>query len=221
MNSFSNIEFINFESLPNNDHENVLESKDIEMEYLNDFLLEKFETEYENQTNDSIIMNDNNSQVSFYSDVKGNKINPNDSFASLPTYEISLFGECNRSSSPSSIGEVRCEVLEKNFTCNYENCNKTFKFRWILDRHYLSHKAAKLYKCTFKGCTKSYKSKENLTLHFKNIHLKEKPYNCKFCPSVFSHRNGKIKSSFFLIRVFQDFHIIFIQLQIIFLFLKI
>jgi hypothetical protein len=194
MNNFSNIEFINFESLPNNDHENVLESHDIEMEYLNDFLLEKFESEYENQTNDSIIINDNSSQVNFYQDAKGvkmNQINQNDSFASLPTHEISLFGDSNRSSSPSSVGEVHSEVPEKIFTCNFENCNKNFKFRWILDRHYLSHKTVKLYKCSFKCCTKSYKSKENLTLHFKNIHLKEKPYNCKYCPSVFSHRNGK------------------------------
>ena len=49
----------------------------------------------------------------------------------------------------------------------------------------------KNFPCSFIGCKKFYKSKENLTLHFKNIHLKEKPYSCKYCKSVFSHRNGK------------------------------
>jgi hypothetical protein len=188
MNNFSNIEFINFESLPHHEeHENVLDSNDIEMEYLNNFLLEKFESEYENHS-DSLLL-DCQSQISFYSELSGSSRH-NESFASLPTHEASLFGD-HRSSSNTSPSEAPCELPEKNFTCDYENCHKTFKFKWILDRHYLSHKSVKLYKCTFKGCSKSYKSKENLTLHFKNIHLKEKPYSCRFCPSVFSHRNGK------------------------------
>lgn len=53
----------------------------------------------------------------------------------------------------------------------------------------------KLFKCTYQNCMKAYKSKENLTLHFKNIHLKEKPYICKFCKATFSHRNGKVNFS--------------------------
>lgn len=40
-------------------------------------------------------------------------------------------------------------------------------------------------------CGKVYKSKENQTLHYKNIHLNVKPYKCSFCDSKFSHRNGK------------------------------
>ena len=47
------------------------------------------------------------------------------------------------------------------------------------------------YKCDYEDCNKIYKSKENLKLHIKNIHLKEKPYSCRFCDSLFSHRNGK------------------------------
>lgn len=46
----------------------------------------------------------------------------------------------------------------------------------------------KCYKCT--DCVKVYKSKENLMLHVKNIHLKIKPYDCKYCTALFSHRNG-------------------------------
>ena len=51
----------------------------------------------------------------------------------------------------------------------------------------------KVYVCEAEGCNKFYKSKENLTLHFKNIHLNQKPYRCRFCNSFFSHRNGPFK----------------------------
>ncbi len=40
-------------------------------------------------------------------------------------------------------------------------------------------------------CGKIYKAKENLILHYKNIHLGKKPYKCEFCDCCFSHRNGK------------------------------
>jgi hypothetical protein len=53
-----------------------------------------------------------------------------------------------------------------------------------------SFKPSQVFKCEVKGCEKVYKSKENLTLHLKNIHLNLKPYKCRFCSSTFSHRNG-------------------------------
>jgi hypothetical protein len=191
MNNFPNIEFINFETLENFENENSLENNDIEMEYLNNFLLDKFE--YENECESDVLTHECQSQMSFYSEVHSSRLN--DSFCSLPTLDQMSYASESKTSSASSpqetASESPSESLDKNFLCDYENCNKKFKFKWILDRHYLSHKSSKLYKCTFKGCIKSYKSKENLTLHFKNIHLKEKPYNCKYCPSVFSHRNGK------------------------------
>jgi hypothetical protein len=49
-----------------------------------------------------------------------------------------------------------------------------------------------IYKCSYAGCPKVYKSRENMTLHFKNIHLGLKPYRCRFCSNTFSHRNGKV-----------------------------
>ncbi len=52
----------------------------------------------------------------------------------------------------------------------------------------LSNKKIKLFKCI---CGKVFHTKENQTLHFKNIHLKQKPYKCSFCDCKFSHRNGK------------------------------
>ncbi len=51
-------------------------------------------------------------------------------------------------------------------------------------------KNLKNFKC--EDCEKVYKSKENLTLHIKNIHLKIKPYSCKYCIAEFSHRNGSL-----------------------------
>ena len=49
----------------------------------------------------------------------------------------------------------------------------------------------KSFSCDIDNCLKTYKSRENLNLHVKNIHHKIKPYNCRFCEASFSHRNGK------------------------------
>jgi len=44
---------------------------------------------------------------------------------------------------------------------------------------------SRCFPCTYDKCIKIYKSKENLVLHVKNIHLKEKPYQCRYCSAVF------------------------------------
>ncbi len=48
---------------------------------------------------------------------------------------------------------------------------------------------SKAFKCE---CGKIFSTEENQRLHYINIHLHEKPYNCSFCGEGFSHRNGKI-----------------------------
>jgi uncharacterized Zn-finger protein len=79
---------------------------------------------------------------------------------------------------------------QKSFICAFEGCDKKFDYKWILDRHINSHFCFKLHKCDYAGCEKAYKSRENLNLHIRNKHLGEKPYQCRYCISRFSHRNG-------------------------------
>jgi hypothetical protein len=97
--------------------------------------------------------------------------------------------------SPDSLEHTRLSKTkrkkDKIYTCNYENCGKSFDYKWILERHMNSHFCFKLFKCEHDGCEKAYKSKENLNLHIKNKHLNIKPYQCQFCNLQFSHRNGK------------------------------
>jgi aspartate carbamoyltransferase regulatory subunit len=58
------------------------------------------------------------------------------------------------------------------------------------DKFYSFSVVKGLYKCEVEGCTNTYRTKENLRLHYKNIHLKMKPYKCSYCELQFSHRNG-------------------------------
>lgn len=211
----SYIEIINFESCLNVEHELDLEHHDIGMEYLNNFLVDRYGSDYELQLDS--LMNDSQREFSIYSESAISKVN--DSFTSSMQLNDSVTcvsdGEKSvRSVSPSTNSTYRTPlesltpeeqttptlspqhcpalIVDKPFACPHDACKKSFKYKWILDRHLLSHKTVKFYQCTYKGCVKSYKSKENLTLHVKNIHLKEKPYSCRFCPSLFSHRNGNL-----------------------------
>ena len=68
---------------------------------------------------------------------------------------------------------------------NQNNINEGIEFKTIIKN------MEKFYLCNYKGCSNLYRSKENLVLHYKNKHLKEKPYRCSYCKATFSHRNGK------------------------------
>lgn len=107
--------------------------------------------------------------------------------------------------SKKGISRNRKSKHEKNFICTYEGCGKGFDYKWILERHTNSHFPFKLFKCEVKNCNKAYKSKENLNLHFRNKHLGEKPYQCRFCSSRFSHRNG----NFFINKLKKFFNVLF------------
>ena len=77
------------------------------------------------------------------------------------------------------------------FICHYPDCPKRYKNKSILKKHYNSHFYDIAHVCHFFPCMKTFKSRENLDLHISNAHLMIKPYDCRYCNRVFSHRNGK------------------------------
>ncbi len=187
MNSQANIQFINFDSISEEEHPSNIPTDLLGME-LNNFLLDRFESEYDIQYGN--FLNSQRSQPTSLQDTQASKcfysVNTSPAEVKLISLEESEDKIKEKQEKENSMKDT------KSFYCKYDNCQKSFKFRWILDRHYLSHKPNKLFLCNYEACEKSYKSKENLTLHIKNIHLKEKPYSCKYCSSVFSHRNGRL-----------------------------
>ncbi len=65
-----------------------------------------------------------------------------------------------------------------------ELCHKTFTFNSNLKRHKKSvHGDRQRYKCSFvPGCNFASYFKTDLDNHYGRVHLKEKPYSCKYCP---------------------------------------
>jgi len=185
VNSFSNIELINFENL-NNDNENFAQELNtyFNMNYLNDFIQHNNDYEHVDIYPENYFLSQQNN-ISNLTDSPPLRKQNTSCNSSQMNEQITCYSEGMN---------YQLDVVtpnEKPFVCPFENCEKSFKFKWILERHSNSHKSIKIFVCDHSGCTKAYKSKENLSLHYKNIHLREKPYSCKFCPSLFSHRNGK------------------------------
>jgi hypothetical protein len=195
MNSFSNIEIVNFDEFNPIDESIDLE-REIGINYMNDFINDKYESEYLDCQSD-LNGNESASNISSSSEINNSnffnkKYNSNDSL---------IFG--NRS------------ICSENF--NYCNLNNSFhnietiinnSFSYLRDVPKINFQnelnnsstgnnsiASKCFPCDYKGCKKIYKSKENLNLHYKNIHLKVKPYTCSYCDSSFTHRNGKLHSN--------------------------
>lgn len=194
MNSISNIEIINFEEF--NQHERLMDlEKDLNINYMNNFLIEKYDSEYSkvNEMNSY----DSSSIMSICSELNSNFSNAitsmNESCNNSNFGELSAYTENIRS--PNFLNDS-FSTLEKVTNNSFSFLRKTNKFKLNVESNTnmsnisYNSTASKYFPCTFEGCEKVYKSKENLTLHYKNIHLKQKPYSCKFCNSQFSHRNG-------------------------------
>ena len=82
--------------------------------------------------------------------------------------------------------------LEKNQIKSLDNISIQTEISSIKENTFpkikFNSKQIKLFKCI---CGKVFHTKENQILHFKNIHLHQKPYKCSYCDCKFSHRNGK------------------------------
>jgi hypothetical protein len=196
MNSISNIEIINFDEINNEDRSMELE-EEISLNYMNNFIKEKYECDYsesqcdmsgyESPCNMTIIseINSNFSKAKFGSDDISNNSIIGDKTAfsenvNSPVLNDSFFHlEKITSNSFSFITKTTKSKISNDSDNSFSNLT-------------YSSTANKYFPCNHHGCEKVYKSKENLTLHYKNIHLREKPYSCKFCNSLFSHRNGKL-----------------------------
>ena len=70
-----------------------------------------------------------------------------------------------------------------------KNIGKNKKINNLHEMNKVTILSSKAFKCE---CGKIFSTEENQRLHYINIHLHEKPYNCSFCGEGFSHRNGKI-----------------------------
>ena len=194
MNPISNsIEIINFDELNENE-----QSIDLEQEtgfnYINNCIVEKYNSEYsENQSDLNI--NESNCNISFFSDnnsiFSNHKINFNGNYPNLSYTEHTAYSESLKSNSFSE-SFSNLDIIRNN-SFSY----LTDKFKFSCDGKLKNsnlcrnNSANRIFACTFETCEKVYKSKENRILHYKNIHLNEKPYSCGYCNSRFSHRNGK------------------------------
>lgn len=203
MNPCSNIEFINYDG-SDNENQTMSNDNDLNMEYLNNFILDKFNSNI-NQNYNSFsygleglnnsfgnfeVQNHHFQQLTLNSGLNSD----NDSCFS-ENFSMNCFSDCR------SLNEFNLNLNELNNSQEDFSKSSKLNFDKLKEESPISGKtdtspnaslfASRLFRCSELNCDKVYKSKENLTLHIKNIHLKEKPYNCKYCPALFSHRNGK------------------------------
>ncbi|KAK1990886.1 hypothetical protein LX36DRAFT_591706 [Colletotrichum falcatum] len=73
---------------------------------------------------------------------------------------------------------VKNETATCPFQCSWQSCNKGFKGKQNLERHYRIHTNERPYNCTTPGCGKSFIQRNDLTIHIRT-HTGEKPYQCQ------------------------------------------
>jgi hypothetical protein len=187
MNGFLNIEIINFEGL--NYDEDI---QDLRQEELNNFLFNKLESDQESLIETENGIQENISSSSYFSD---HSLVRSNSCTSLPVMEKSCLSSDNILHQQDIISMSHFSSFSPNICNNSssELMNSLTKSKSFHKKHKsetMFH-SEKQFECEYENCIKIYKSKENLSLHIKNIHMNIKPYSCRYCNALFSHRNGK------------------------------
>lgn len=87
---------------------------------------------------------------------------------------------------------IEAPTGEKRFRCGYPECNKSYKCRYLLVGHLVSHTGISKYKCTHRGCNECFSYGWVLKRHILTKHTSEKPFQCYLCGSRFG-RNDFLK----------------------------
>ena len=179
-----NQEFINFEN--NEFNFNIIDggkndSIDISIKEPIDEMKEKEkEKEKESLNKNDLIEDKKKAKINFFVSKKDNNISNNpENKNNNKDLEKKKISE----------NEYLCKKREKNNKNQSSDIRKNIKYNNLHEINKVTIINPKAYKCE---CGKIFSTEENQRLHYINIHLHEKPYNCSFCGEGFSHRNGKI-----------------------------
>ena len=91
----------------------------------------------------------------------------------------------NYHSSKDSKRHVQKHTGKKEFKCQYNGCDKSFKQKINLIVHQRTHTGERPFQCQHDGCTKSFRTKAQLVVH-QRTHTGEKPFKCDMCSKKFT-----------------------------------
>ena len=87
---------------------------------------------------------------------------------------------------------IEAPTGEKRFRCGYPECNKSYKCRYLLEGHLVSHTGISRHKCTHRGCNEYFSYGWVLKRHILTKHTSGKRFQCDLCGRRFG-RNDILK----------------------------
>lgn len=178
---------IYFENINNNEFNLMDEEK---KDFLNINIKEQIEEINKNKDNkENISKNDiseekKKAKINFFVSKKEDKVLTN-----IDNTMKSLDNQKNSENIKKEFIRKKREKDIKNQNQISKNATKNSKINNLNEINKVTILNSKAFKCE---CGKVFSTEENQRLHYINIHLHEKPYNCSYCGEGFSHRNGKI-----------------------------